>query len=107
VHGSANAPSGPGGESVREPRQIRESVSGVAAPDITGDKTGAGRRRASDAARRRRLVVPSALLEPERAEQTIASLNRSKYSLREIFLSAEDNESEKWVGVRNDVLRDL
>jgi len=78
VHGSAYALSGPGGEPVRELRQIRESVSGVAAPDCTGDKTGAGRRRASDAARRRRLVVPSALVEPERAEQTIASLYRSK-----------------------------
>ena len=29
---------------------------------------------ASDAARRRRLVVPSALMEPERAEHTIATL---------------------------------
>jgi len=43
VHGSANALSGPGGELVRELREIRESVSGVAAPDCTGDKTGAGR----------------------------------------------------------------
>lgn len=73
VHGSAN-----GGEPVRELRHIRESVSGVAAPDCTGDRTGAERRRASDAARKRRLVVPSALVEPERAEQTIASLYRSK-----------------------------
>ena len=74
VHGSANALSAPSGEPVRELRQIRELVSGVAAPDCTGDRTGAGRRRASDAARRRRLVVPSALVDPERAEQTIASL---------------------------------
>lgn len=64
-----------GGEPARELRQIRESVSGVAAPDSTGDKADGGvRRRASDAARRRRFVVPNALVEPERAEQTIASL---------------------------------
>lgn len=78
VHGSANAPNGPGGEPIDELRQRRESVSGVAAPDSTGDKAGVGRRRASDAARRRRLVVPSAFVELERAEQTIASLYRSK-----------------------------
>jgi hypothetical protein len=78
VHCSENAPGISVGEPVRELRQIRESVSGVAAPDCTGDKTGGGRRRASDAARRRRLVVPSNLVEPERAEQTIASLYRSK-----------------------------
>ncbi len=82
VHGSVNALNGPGGEPVRELRQIRESVSGVAVPDCTGDETAAGRRRASDAARRRRLVVPSAFVEPERAEQTIASLYRSKWSLQ-------------------------
>src|SRR5258707_1860485 len=51
VHGSVNALNGPGGEPVRELRQIRESVSGVAVPDCTGDETAAGRRRASDAAR--------------------------------------------------------
>lgn len=86
AHGSANAlrepngePNGePGGEPVHELRLIRESISGDAEPDCTGDKTGAGRRRASDAARRRRLVVPSALVEPERAEQTMASLYLSK-----------------------------
>ena len=78
MYGSTNALNDPGGEPARELRHIMESVSGVAAPDCTGDKTGAGRRRASDAARRRRLVVPSALVEPERAEQTIASLYRSK-----------------------------
>jgi len=55
-----------------------ESVGGVITPDSTGDKGLDGRRRVSDAARRRRLVVPSALVEPERAEQTIASLCRSK-----------------------------
>lgn len=79
VHCSENEVGVSGGEPVREHRKIRESVSGVAAPDSAGDKAdGGGRRRASDAARRRRLVVPSALVEPERAEQTIASLCWSK-----------------------------
>lgn len=36
---------------------------------------------ASPAALRRRFVVPRALVEPERAEQTIATLYWSKYSL--------------------------
>jgi len=51
-----------------KPREI-----GVAAPEP--DKPAAfGRRSASDAARKRRLVVPSAFVEPERAEQMIATL---------------------------------
>jgi hypothetical protein len=45
---------------------------GVSAP--SGGLRLAGRCNASDAARRRRLVVPSALVEPERAEHTIATL---------------------------------
>jgi len=68
----------PVGELARKHRETRESVSGVAAPDCTGDEARIGRRRASDAARRSRLVVPNALVEPERAEQTMASLCRSK-----------------------------
>lgn len=40
-----------------------------------------GRCRASEAARRRRLVVPRAFVDPERAEQTIASLCWSRYEL--------------------------
>ena len=36
---------------------------------------------ASEAARRRRFVVPNALLDPERAEQTIAKRWRSRYML--------------------------
>jgi hypothetical protein len=78
VDGSANASDGSGGDPEREHREMKESISGVAAPDCTGDKGGGARRSASDAARSRRLVVPSALVEPERAEQMMASLCRSK-----------------------------
>lgn len=70
-----------GGEFARKLRRMRESVKGVVAPESIGDagvEAGGARCRASDAARKRRLVVPSALVEPERAEQTIASLCRSR-----------------------------
>ena len=67
------------GEPVRVRREMGELVSDVVGLESTGDdEDGGGRRRASDAARRSRLVVPKALVEPERAEQTIASLCRSK-----------------------------
>lgn len=46
---------------------------GVAAPE-PDEPAAFGRRNASDAARKRRLVVPSAFVEPERAEQTTATL---------------------------------
>ena len=42
---------------------------------------GEGRWRASSAARRRRLVVPRAFVDPERAEQTMATLCWSRYCL--------------------------
>jgi hypothetical protein len=50
---------------------------GVAYPDIVCGAFGGLRRRASDAARRRRFVVPRALVDPERAEQTTATLFES------------------------------
>jgi len=53
------------------PNKLREI--GVAAPE-PDEPAALGRRSASDAARKRRLVVPSAFVEPERAEQTIATL---------------------------------
>jgi hypothetical protein len=74
---SGSGSHGPVGDPKREHGDMRgKSVSGVAVPDCTGDKGegGCSLRRASDAARSRRLVVPSALVDPERAEQTIASL---------------------------------
>jgi hypothetical protein len=46
---------------------------GVAAPELD-ELAALGRCSASDAARKRRLVVPSAFVEPERAEQTMATL---------------------------------
>jgi hypothetical protein len=79
---SAEVPGVSGGELARELQGMRESIKGVAVPDRTGDDAGGARCRASDAARKRRLVVPSCLVEPERAEQTIASLCRSKWSLQ-------------------------
>ena len=65
---------GADGGSETWPRNVVEGVMfpGVAAPATLG------RRSASSAARRRRFVVPSALVEPERAEQTTATLCWSK-----------------------------
>lgn len=66
--------SGAEGGSDTRPRNVVEGVMlpGVAAPATLG------RCNASPAARRRRFVVPSALVEPERAEQTTATLCWSK-----------------------------
>jgi hypothetical protein len=56
----------------RPPTPKRHLVIGVVDPE---DALLCSRhRRASDAARKRRLVVPNALVEPERAEQTMTTL---------------------------------
>lgn len=59
----------------RKPR-LEENGKGVTAPPGVAGTLAAGgvRWRASEAARRRRLVVPRALVDPERAEHTMASL---------------------------------
>lgn len=61
---------------VEEPKTLL--VTGVMMPGVSTLPLRLGpegpRRRASDAALRRRLVVPSALVEPERAEHTTATL---------------------------------
>jgi hypothetical protein len=54
---------------------------GVIVPDSGVPANTEGRCSASDAARRSRFVVPSALVLPERAEQTIATLCCERYSL--------------------------
>lgn len=57
----------------------RKRPLGVLVPVSAGLRV---RWRASEAAFSKRLVVPSALVEPERAEQTIATLCWSRYSLQ-------------------------
>ena len=50
-------------------------------PGVPADLVRVGRARASEAARSSRFVVPSALVDPERAEHTTATLCWSKYVL--------------------------
>jgi hypothetical protein len=71
---TAEVPGASKGGLARELRGMRKSVKLVAVRERTGDDASVEGCRASDAARKRRLVVPSGLVEPERAEQTIASL---------------------------------
>lgn len=61
---------------------------GVPVPEIIELFLGR-RRRASEAAWMRRLVVPSAFVDPDRAEQTIATLCWSIYSLDTPVLNVE------------------
>ena len=56
-----------------EPAPNRPLDTGVAVPDAEAD-AGFVRFRASEAARRSKFVVPRALVDPERAEQTMATL---------------------------------
>lgn len=54
--------------------EAREDKAGVICPGVPEPEGLLVRWRASLAARRRRLVVPSALVEPDRAEHTMATL---------------------------------
>jgi hypothetical protein len=70
-----------GNEGVSEQDILRKSpfVTGVAWPDVVAFLR--GRRSVSEAARKSKFVVPRALVDPDRAEQTIATLCWSIYSL--------------------------
>lgn len=61
------------GEEFSEGRPNMPLVTGVIVPDLDCDFVD-GRCFASEAALNNRLVVPSALVDPERAEQTTATL---------------------------------
>ena len=78
MDGLVNVSDGSGRDPEREHQEMKESISSAAAPDCTGDKGGGARRSTSDATHSRRLVVPSAFVEPECAEQMMASLCRSQ-----------------------------
>lgn len=52
----------------------RPLLTGVAAPDVESPALFTRGRRASEAALRSKLVVPNALVDPERAEHTMATL---------------------------------
>jgi hypothetical protein len=69
-----------GNEGISEQDIPRKSpfVIGVAKPEVVFL---CGRRSASEAARKSKFVVPRALVDPDRAEQTIATLCWSIYSL--------------------------
>lgn len=64
-----------GGE--HDPNRDMLLETGVAAPELWRLADLVGRRSASEAARSKRFVVPSAFVEPDRAEQTTATLYSS------------------------------
>ena len=53
---------------------VAAEIAGVAVPGVPASEFDVGRCRASAAARKSRFVVPSALVLPDRAEHTIATL---------------------------------
>ena len=66
-----------GGEFEFEPNRDEPLEMGEAVPEQWPFADLLGRQRASEAARSNRFVVPSAFVEPERAEQTMATLYSS------------------------------
>jgi hypothetical protein len=93
------------GSEVR-PIGIHPGVTGVIVPEVALPfEEEPLRCRASDAARRRRLVVPKAFVVPERAEHTMATLCWPRYELG-IGLGKFRYTRKTWGSLRDNVVGD-